>query len=177
VNGLARQEPSEPQARAAWQVERKIAGHVQTLRVTWIRLAEDLFRFHKMQMWRDLGYQSFEQWLAEPYIELGRRQIFLLLDFWRQIVEVRGVDPRKLEGLNVSKVQTVLPAIRRGQVDVDKAISDAQTLTRDDLRKEYTGTDPMTGPQPGGFDATREDEWYICQSCGSRVKTAARDAA
>lgn len=159
------------QANAAFEVEQRIRGNVRAMRGLWVRLAEDLFKFHDLEMWRDLGHSSFEEWLASPDIELERRWVYELVGMWRELVVKRHVDPAALEPVQVSKVREVLPAIRRGMVDVDDALADCETLGRDDLRTKYAATGAGTSGQPGpngALDAAAEPEFAICHACGSR---------
>lgn len=166
------------QAKAAFEVEQRILGCIQAIRSAWVTLAADLFQFQQADMWRDLGHRSFEEWLAGPDIDLERRYVYSLIAMHRELVVNRGVEPARLEPVPVSKVGDVLPAIRRGQVSVEEALSDAQTLGREDLRIKYTGT---ASPTPGTPDTgtqvhtDSEPRFGICHACGSRYQL--RDAA
>lgn len=168
---LAHTEPTEIQAAAAHQAEQAIKATIQQMRSTWVQLAEQLHHFSELQMWRALGYRSFEQWLAGPEIDLSRRTVFYLIESWRELVIKQGVKPEDLQRVEVSKAREILPAVRRGHVDVDTALADAETLSRDDLRERYGHVG-----RPGGrgvdepLDAEREPEWAVCQSCGSRYR-------
>ena len=170
---------TELQARHAFEVEQRILGHVRAIRTAWIGLAADLFQFQQADMWRDLGYRSFEQWLASPDIELGRRHVYSLIEMHRELVINRGVQPEQLGDVSVSKVQQVLPAVRRGQVPVAEALSDARTLEREDLRVKSTGS---ASPTPGTPDTSSrvhtedEPQFAICNACGSRYQLG-REAA
>jgi hypothetical protein len=168
---LAHTEPTEPQAKAAFEVERRIRSNVSAMRGLWVRLAEDLHKFSDMEMWRDLGHTGFEAWLASPDIELERRWVYELIAMWRELVVKRDVAPALLEPLQVSKIREVLPAIRRGFVNIPDALADCETLARDDLRTKYSGVG-TGGSQPaspnGKLDATTEQEFAICHACGSR---------
>lgn len=165
------------QANAAFEVEQRIRGNVRAMRVMWIRLAEDLYKFQELEMWKDLGYTGFEVWLASPDIELERRWVYELIGMWRDLVVRRHVDPAALEPVQVSKVREVLPAIRRGAVGIEDALADCEVLGRDDLRRKYAAVGAGTVGQNGGpnapLDADAEPTFAICHSCGSRyaVKT------
>lgn len=158
-------------AQFAFQVEQRIRVTIGDIRTAWVRLAEDLFNFQQSELWRDLGHSSFEAWLASPDIDLGRRWVYELISMWRDLVIDRHVKPDRLLPVNVSKVREVLPAIRRGQVTVEDALSDCETLGRDDLRKRYTGSESPTPGQPDTSSAVHtssETEYAICHACGSR---------
>lgn len=174
MSELQHAEPTEAQAGAAYEIENRIRNHVRAMRGLWVRLAEDLFKFHELEMWRDLGHNGFEEWLASPDIELERRWVYELIGMWRELVVKRNVDPAKLEPVQVSKVREVLPAIRRGRVDISDALADCETLARDDLRQKYAATGAGTSGEPGGpngqLDAGSEPTFAICHACGSRYQ-------
>lgn len=174
MNEITTTEPTEVQAGAAFEIGERIRTNVRNMRTLWIKLAEDLYKFHELQMWKDLGYTGFEEWLASPDIDLERRWVYELIGMWRELVVKRQVDPTALEPVQVSKVREVLPAIRRGFVDIDEALSDCETLGRDDIRQKYSGAGAGTTGQPnstnGNLDALTEPEYALCHACGNRYQ-------
>ena len=58
---------------------------------------------------------------------------------------------------SAGKLAVVIPAVRRGAVSADEAVSDAMVLSRSDLRAKYQG-----GDEPADFET--------CEACGSRLK-------
>jgi|SRR5947209_3732656 len=141
-------------------LDRDIKRVCRGVRTVWIHLAGDLREFHDDRCWEVLGYDTFEEWLGSPEVGLGRRQVFQLIAVHRELVGERDVQPDALEGLEVSKVAAVLPAITRGAVTVDEALSDVETLSRTDIKAKYRG-DPHAP-----LDAEMEPEWHDCPDCG-----------
>ena len=168
MTDVATRPDAQAQAKAAFDVANRIVENVKRLRTLWIEIAQDLYKFNEFEMWRDLGYMSFEAWLAEPEVELGRRHVYYLLQAWRELVIDRGVEPKELEEIELSKVQEVLPAIRRGQVKPDVALADTKTLTLTDLRERYR--QPAGPDNSTHLDATTEPEYAICPACGGRYQ-------
>lgn len=160
--------PGEDVERA-YRLETQIKRAIDTIRSQWVPLAQGLYEFNRTQAWQALGYETFEQWLASPEIELGRRTVFGLIDAYRTLVVDRHVPPAALVDMEITKVRDVLPAIRRGHVDVEAALEDVRTLARSDLRRRYER------PQEDRLDAGREPEWAMCDSCGSRYLVRVRD--
>lgn len=160
------------QAQLAFNTEAEIKRLTNYLKTAWAKLAEDLYRFHDLEMWRDLGHESFESWLADPDIGLERRWVYYLIEFWRELVVHRGVDPKRLEWLQPSKIQAVLPAIRRNFVSADDALEDVAQLSRSDLKERY-GTRGADGGRPDTstrYDAGSEPSYVICPTCGQRAR-------
>lgn len=171
-------QPTEAEAAEAFAAQEAIKATMRAARELWIDLAEKIYNFSEAKGWRALGYRSFEQWLADPEIDLNRRNAFYLIESHRELVVRRKVDPKQLAGLEVSKVREVIPAIRRGAVDVEDALEDVRVLSRDDLRQRYSGIG-ANGAGPVGaepLDADTEPEWAVCQSCGTRYRRKARAA-
>lgn len=165
-------------ARQAYQVQERIRNTIAEVRTAWVRLAEDLFQFNQQRMWADLGFESFDEWVASPDIDYERRWVYELIRMWRELVVKAGADPEQLKHLEPSKLQDVLPAVRRQQVTLGQALSDAGELSRTDLRERYgTGgsgsTQTPTGSAPDvgtALNAEDEPEWMRCPTCGQRCR-------
>jgi hypothetical protein len=176
VTELVPSEPSEFQAQAAFDVDQRIRHTLRDMRRMWMELARDLYFFTEAEMWRSLGHPSMESYLAQPEIGLDRRWVYNLKSIYSQLVIDRGIPETDLALLQPSKITQVLPAIRRGLVETDEALSDAESLSKEDLRVRYTFL--MGSAQRGlerphreaGWDATDEPAWAICPHCGSRYQ-------
>lgn len=160
-------------AQAAHEMDQTIRRIKRQITGLWVELAEALYHFRTGQMWRDIGYDTFEQWLADPQVELERRWVYKLTDAYRTLVIEEGVPRERVERLQVSKVNEVLPAIRRGQVDLETALSDAETLGRSDLEIRYRGLHSSTPGQPdtsSRVETEHEPELAVCPTCGSTYR-------
>jgi hypothetical protein len=176
---LAEQNGREVQAAAsAFAAEQRIKEICHVVRTAWVRLAGELYTFQADELFKDLGYVTFEEWLASPEIDLSRRWVYELVGIWRDLVVKKRVAPARLEELEPSKLQEVLPAVRRGSVVLEEALADVKALGRQDLRERYGARGAgvvqrgaITGPDPGtGYDAGREPVMVVCPTCGSRVR-------
>jgi hypothetical protein len=129
--------PEERAAKKAFKVEAKIKKGVGAIRQVWIALAGQFHEFYTEQMWVPLGHDKFEDWLGDPDIGLGRSQVYALVESYEELVVKREVDPGELVDLDASKIAVVLPALRRGEVELDEALADCQALSRSALREKY----------------------------------------
>ena len=160
-------------AAAASEMDQAIRRIKRQMRGLWVELAERLYHFRAGQMWRDLDYPSFEAWCADPEVELERRWVYKVTDAYRFLVIEYGVPRERVETLHISKVNEVLPAIRRGQVDLETALSDVEVLGRSDLEVKYRG---IHSPTPGRPDTgtaihtAHEPELAVCPTCGSTYR-------
>jgi hypothetical protein len=156
---------------AAYQLESAIVNNIKAIRAQWARLAECLFQFDLHDVWQTLGYDSLNQWLAGPDIEMSRSMFYGLVRAYRTLVVEGGATIEQLARIDYSKAQEVLPAVRRNFVDVGTAIADAEVLSKSDLRERYSGDGApvLAGSvdQPVRPDAFH---WEVCKSCGAKRK-------
>ncbi len=172
-------EPITPGQRAQATAAHAMHEHVKEIKRQmeglWVDLAEALHHFRAGQMWKDIGYPTFESWLSDPEVDLERRWVYKLTDAFRVLVLEEGVPVDRVKRLQISKVNEVLPAIRRGQVKLEAALSDVETLSRDDLEIQYRGLHSST---PGSavaatstvIETDSEPEWATCPTCGSTYR-------
>lgn len=151
----------EPEA--AFDLEARVLAARRVERRTWVLLAEQLYAFHTAQAWRDLGWETFSEWLGCPEVSLGRRHAYRLIQAWAWAAD-QSVSTEELERVDLTKLGVVLPSILNGLVSVQEALSDAESLSRVDLTAKYvTGRDKPAG-EPSAEPLER------CEHCG-RMRT------
>jgi hypothetical protein len=129
--------PEERAAKRAFAVEEKIKKGVGAIRQVWIALAGYLHEFYSERMWEHLGHDKFEEWLGTPEIGLGRSQVYALIEAYEELVVKRGVEEAILAELEATKLAVVLPALRKGEVGLEDALADCESLSRSALREKY----------------------------------------
>jgi hypothetical protein len=159
--------PEEREAKKAHEVEAKIKKGVGAIREVWVALAAYLHEFHGGRMWELLGYDKFEEWLGTPEIGLGRSQVYALIEAYEELVVKRDVESSVLAELEATKVAVVLPALRRGEVELAEALADCEALSRSALREKYGKQVP-----------TERIPLVQCPDCGCmrRPRTEAEEA-
>jgi hypothetical protein len=153
--------PGEQDAlrQEAFAVERAIIAGQKAVSTEMWKLAEHVYRFHEGGMWGLLGYDTLEEFLAQPEVTMRRTQFFRLSKAWRDLVVTKQIPVSRLEQIEPSKVHEVTPAIMRGEKKVDEALADAESMGVRDLRIAYdNGSEPEPGDGvsagvPGGSGA------------------------
>jgi hypothetical protein len=175
-------EPIPPErqalADAAHQMDQEIREIKRQMESLWVLLAERLYHFRIGEMWKDIGYPTLQSWLDDPEVDVERRWLYKLTDAYRFLVIEWGVPLERVKSLKISKVNEVLPAIRRGQVELEAGLSDAETLRREDLEIQYRG---LHSSMPGSavaatspiIEVEEEPEWATCPTCGSSYQRRA----
>jgi hypothetical protein len=161
-------------AAEAFTLEQRIRAEVKEIRARWITLAQMLFTFNEQSSWQLLGYESFDEWLAQPHIDIPRSSAYKLMAMYREYVVKLGAAPEELAAFDQSKLAVVLPAIRRGKIGLKTALVEAEQLSWRDLNERYgsqrrdsNGAGPDTSTH---YDAESEPAWTVCPKCGSRVR-------
>lgn len=148
-------------ADEAHAVAKKIEHSLHVMRREWAELAAHLYEFTSIRGWEALGYETLREFLAQPEIDIGERYVYQLVEAHRTLVVEGKVTTEQLSGVEVTKVRAIIPAVRRGEVEAEEALADAQVMTRSDLEHRYRN--------PGAsIDPEREPVWETCAHCGSR---------
>jgi hypothetical protein len=124
-------------AKEAFEVERRIVANAQSISVATWELSKDLYELHERGLFRALGYDTLEEFLAMPELGMSRAQFFRLTRTWRDLVVVRQVPEERVRALEPSKVHEVLPKVMKGDAILNDALDDAEHLGFRDLRIKY----------------------------------------
>lgn len=151
-------------AERAFELEQQVVVGCKAIRAAWIHLAAYLHEMNAERLYELLGYRTFHEWLGTPEISLSRSHAYALIGSYVEFVIERGIDPSEIQEIEATKLVETLPALRRGEIDVEDAIGDAASLSRSDLREKYRDE------ESGRLDAQAERP--ICPNCGARMKAA-----
>lgn len=123
-------------------------GIRRTAKELWA-LSAFVYEFHEGACWALLGYDTLDEYLAQPDVTMSRTQFFRLSKVYRDLVIVRKIPVAKLEEIDPSKVHEVAPAIVRGDVKAADALADAKELGARDLRDKYRRDTPAPAASNG----------------------------
>jgi hypothetical protein len=141
----------------AFEIEQLVISGCRAIRVAWVGLASYLHEFHDGRMWELRDCSSFDEWLGTPEISIGRSHARALVEAYHELVVVREIDPERLAAADATKIVQVLPALRAGRVETEDALSDAESLSRADLRERY-------GSGKSGGSKSKLEQ---CATCGA----------
>lgn len=155
----------------AFDLERKIKAAAAKVHESWWDLSQALYEFHDRGYWSALGYESLDEFLAQPELGISRSQFFQMTKLWRDLVVVKQLPAENLKALEPSKVREVAPSIMRGEVKVEDALDDAASLSFRDVKEKYRLEERAKhGQAPDDstpLDADKEPERRKCDKCGS----------
>jgi hypothetical protein len=147
----------------AFELERNVMAARNAERASWLPLAAALYAFHATQAWKELGWERFTDWLADPELGLGRRHAYRMIAVWSWAQD-NQIDNQTLAECDITKLAVVLPAVLKDEtLDIAHVLSDVQALSRSDLNVKYGG-----GTE-GGTSPLKPPTHEPCQQCGRQV--------
>lgn len=155
----------EELAKKAHYLDSKIREGMGATRTAMIMLGGFFHEAFEERIWEQLDCEDRKEWLASPGIELKESSAQAVAQVWRETVIDRELEPPKLEGIDVRKVQIILPAVRDGRTKLEPALDDCRLLGRRDLAIKYAQDDP-----DGPIDPDSEPEMGRCPACGRWCK-------
>lgn len=132
-------------AETAHELRARVRTYLEQDRAGWVPLAAALQAVHEHEAWRELGADSFSDWMAQE--DIGRSRGYLLVSVWE------AFSGYELAGTDVTKFIWVLGPLRRGELTPEDALADVRALSRTDLRAKYAQTE-------------EPEEVELCPTCG-----------
>jgi hypothetical protein len=132
-------------ADTAHELRARVRTYLDQDRAGWVPLAAALHAIHITEAWRELGADSFSDWMGQE--DIGRSRGYLLVSAWETFPNHEA-----LKGTDLSKFIWVIGPVRRGELTPEDALSDVRTLSRSDLRAKYA--------------TVSEEERDSCPTCG-----------
>lgn len=167
----------EQQARTdlCFELDGAIKAGLRAGRVALWHTARAVSEFDEAAGWSALDYESLAHWLADPEVGMTKGWYYDLASTWREM-ERRGIEAPALEAIDLTKVRTVLPAVKTGKVAIEEALGDARALGVRDLRKKYNERQEQKDAKEREH-TLREDEPPAPVNTGTDAPVRASDGA
>lgn len=131
-------------AKEAYKRYRRIQRLKWTAEKCFLDIGAELYEFHHLEQWKELDYDSFNAFLADPDVNITRRTAYRMMRVWREYVVKLEVEPEKLLAIGGTKLDMI--AAHVDENNVDKWLNMAATLTKGNLRAELKGVEPVFTP-------------------------------
>lgn len=128
----------EENANQAYENDKGIKDLKKSINGGFLELARLLYENKLNQYHSELGYDSFESYLAQPELGFDRTSIFRLIRIYETLILKYKVPPAELLGTDYTKLDQILPILTDSNLTewVDKA----KELSRSDLQAEIKET-------------------------------------
>lgn len=125
------------EARATF-LQQDIQNRKSDIERNLIQICYDLWEIYKTQLWTELGFDSFEQLLCSPEIDLSRSMGYSYKEVGRLLEEGVFTEAQAME-IGPSKLKALLPAIRENPNNIEELLDKASELNYLDLVDEVSG--------------------------------------
>ena len=135
----------------AWKRHRMIVDLRHRAEATFLDLGEQLYWFEEHKQYKDLGFQTFEAYIADPEVNIDRATAFKLKGIFKTYILDLEVCPDILLPAGHDKLYRVRPYVTPD--NVNEWIEKASSLSRSDLRielQEQRFSDMQTPSLPTG---------------------------
>lgn len=129
---------------AAFNRYRRIINLKWTAEKCFLEIGKELCEFQQLEQWRDLEYNSFNAFLADPDVNISRRTAYRMMRIWKQYVIEMNIQTEKLIAIGGTKLDMIASHVDQG--NVDRWLNTAATLSKSDLKAELDGTEPTYTP-------------------------------
>lgn len=136
---------------SAYSRHRRIVALRNRMVQTFLELGEELYWFENNQDYEQLGYVSFNAYLADPDVDISRSTAYKLKGIYQRFVLELASPAAGLLEAGTDKLELIRPYVTED--NVSEMICKASSLSRSDLRIELNGHEPV--PKPWNDDA----EW------------------
>lgn len=127
----------------AWERHKRIVALRHKAECTFLELGAELYEFCQNREgqtgWEALGHTSFNSYLADPEVDIGRRTAFRLIRVHTHLVLGLRSATVALLPVGIVKADCLAAHVKKGNIDesnLDEWLDKAATLSRSDLRDE-----------------------------------------
>jgi len=122
-------------AERAWSLHCEVVRYITSINETFLDLGRVLRTIHDERLYVQLGYDTFESYIASPEVSLSRTLVYRLLRAVK-IVESGLVPEETAQAIGVSKLDAIAPYIEKAPPDtVTEVLVEAQSLSYRDLNE------------------------------------------
>jgi len=120
-------------AGEAWERHQRILKLRDDAMISFLALGEELYWFEEEKQYLELDYETFEQYVNSPEVNIGRRSAFMLKGIYQTYVLEAKVQPVALLESGIAKLDRARPFIN--DETKDEILSSASSLSKYDFFK------------------------------------------
>ena len=128
----------------AWDRYMRIRGIRAYVDELGLEMGKELHIFQREEQYKELGYFSFNAFLADPDVSIRRRTAYRLMRNYRKYVLELSVPMKALVPVGTSKLDAMVPYVDDG--NIDEMLNKGATLTLGNLKTELTGVELVYVP-------------------------------
>lgn len=125
------------EARAVYCLE-DIQRRKRNIERDFVEIAKDLWMVYKHQLWIELGFNNFIEFLYSPEVDITKSVGYGLKDA-AMLLEEGVVTEDDMRGIGIAKMRILLPLLKEDANSKDEWLARAETLTSLDLEDAIRG--------------------------------------
>ena len=115
-----------------WQRHERICALRNLVERSFLQIGEDLLWMKETRAYLQLGHPTFESYIADPDVDIGRRSAYMSMRCFLVFVQRLHMDEPLLLEAGTSKLDLVAPHVN--EENADELVNMAASLSRSDLR-------------------------------------------
>lgn len=124
----------EDKAGVGHALEQEILADSQQVMARYLRIGRNLHLVSKNHLYKQLGYDSFEEWRAQPEMNVSRATAYALMKVFEVFVERLKVGLKELEGVDWTKLYAISQFVN--PENIAEYLEKVKSLSRTDLQRE-----------------------------------------
>lgn len=137
--------------------------HLRQLKVetnkNFLLMAKLLKQVRDERLWKDLDYESFESYIAQPELGFDRTSVYRFIGIHEKFVDELKVPPVELQRYDYSKLDVIKPHVT--EKNKDKLLELVESNSRSDLRESLIE-----------MKLIKSKEYQRCTICGGDLETS-----
>lgn len=133
--------------------------------IAFISIAEILKEIKDSELYKQLGYDYFSEYVQSPEIGLNVRTAYYYIDIYETFIQKFGYKREELMEYSYDKLRKLLPIVNKEDVKVGEIMDNAVALKWSDFEKHYKDEKENSGYE----DKLSAPEFYRCKNCGKWV--------
>jgi hypothetical protein len=99
-------------------------------------LAKALYEMEEQKLYENLGYKSFNAYLADPEVGIARSTAYKLKGIYKDLILNQSIQTDQLIQIGQDKLDIIRKYIVQQPALTQELLADARTLSKTDLRKQ-----------------------------------------
>lgn len=129
-----------------------------------LTIGRALTRVEDGELYRSLDYDSFEAFLGDPEVDLGRSTAYRYMKVYRRFILRADVDPNEVVAMGIRKASMIARYVKDPREDLQEWIEKAKALSRSDLQAEIDeaeGNDTANGENGDSGDSRLSEPGWV----------------
>lgn len=128
--------PTMKRSETAFKLEQEVKGIRHKVGESFLELGRLLKEFRDNAYYKDLNYDTMTDWLSSPDISISIGWAWNFISVYEIFILEHGLSPARVLGADYSKLQEIIPIVRKAPDSAEEWLEKATDLRRVDLRRE-----------------------------------------